>query len=61
MAQIPKKVLYGLQESVMQEVQSRACADATNLEVGREVFEVLQIMCDHLNMEKEEKRRIDKL
>jgi hypothetical protein len=37
MAQIPTKELYRLQESVMQEVQSRAHTDATNLEVGREV------------------------
>jgi hypothetical protein len=37
MAQIPTKALYRLQASVMQEVQSRARTDATNLEVGREV------------------------
>jgi hypothetical protein len=41
----------------MQEVQSRAHADATNLEVGREVTEVLQITCDQLTMEKEEEKR----
>jgi hypothetical protein len=37
MAQIPTKALYGLHASVMQEVQSRAHVDATNLEVGRGV------------------------
>jgi hypothetical protein len=57
MAQIPTKALYGLQASVMQEVQSRAHADATNLEVGREVAEVLQITCDQLNLEKEEEKK----
>jgi len=62
MAQIPTKELYGLQASVMQEVQSRARAYTTNLEFGREVIEVLQITCDPLTMEKEEeKRQEDKL
>jgi hypothetical protein len=37
MAQIPTKALYGIQANVMHEVQSRACVDATNLEVGRGV------------------------
>jgi hypothetical protein len=57
MVQIPTKVLYRLQASVMQEVQSRAMQDATNLEVGREVAEVLQITCDQLNLEKEEEKK----
>jgi hypothetical protein len=48
MAQIPTKALYRLQASVMQEVQSRAHTDATNLEVGRGVTEMLQITCDQL-------------
>ena len=62
MAQKPTKAIYGLQATVMQEVQSRARTDATNLEVGKEVAEVLQITCDQLTMEKEEeKRRVDKL
>jgi hypothetical protein len=34
MEQIPMKALYKLHDNVMQEVQSRAHADATNLEVG---------------------------
>jgi hypothetical protein len=62
MAQIPTKALYGLQASVMQEVQSRAHTDATNLEVHRGVAEMLQITCDQLNLKKEEeKERTDKL
>jgi hypothetical protein len=62
MEQIPTKELYGLQASVMQEVQSRARADATNLEIGREVTEVLQITYDQLTMEKEEENiRAEKL
>jgi hypothetical protein len=62
MAQIPTKALYGIQASVMQEVHSRAHADATNIEVGRGVTEMLQITCDQLTAEKEEeKERIDRL
>jgi hypothetical protein len=62
MAQIPTKALYGLQASVMQEVQSRARANATNLEVGREVAEVLQITRDQLTLEKEKENKCaDKL
>jgi hypothetical protein len=46
----------------MQEVQSRARADATNLEVGRGVIEMLQISCDQLASKKEEeKEHVDKL
>jgi hypothetical protein len=37
MPNIPTKALYVLQASVMQEVQSRAYADATNLDMGRGV------------------------
>jgi hypothetical protein len=62
MAQIPTKALYRLQASIMQEVQSRAHVDATNLEVGRGVAEMLQITCDQLTSEKEEeKEHADKL
>jgi hypothetical protein len=46
MAWIPTKALYGIQDSVMQEVQSRAHEYATNLEVGRGVTNMLQITCD---------------
>jgi hypothetical protein len=35
--------------------------DATNLEVGRGVVEMLQITCDQLNVEEEEKEKADKL
>jgi hypothetical protein len=54
MEHIPTKALYGLHANVMQEVQSRARADATNLEVGRGVAKILQIPCDQLTAEKEE-------
>jgi hypothetical protein len=44
----------------MQEVHSRAHVNATNLEVGREVTEVLQITCDQLTLEtKEENKRAE--
>jgi predicted dinucleotide-binding enzyme len=43
MVQIPIEALYGLQASVMQEVQSRACIDATNPEVDRGVAKMLQV------------------
>jgi hypothetical protein len=46
----------------MQEVKSRARANATNLEVGRGVVEMLQITCNQLNSDKEkEKEHVDKL
>jgi hypothetical protein len=42
----------------MQEVKSIAHVDATNLEVGRGVAEMLQITCDQLTLEKEEKKNV---
>jgi hypothetical protein len=54
MAQIPTKALYRIHASVMQEVKSKAYADATKLEVGRGVVKMIQITCDQLTMEKEE-------
>ena len=35
------KALYGLLDSVMQEVYSTACADVKNLDVGKGVTEML--------------------
>jgi hypothetical protein len=58
MAQIPTKALYGLQASVMQEVQSRAHVDATNLEVGRGVVEMIQITCDQLTRRKRRRKNV---
>jgi hypothetical protein len=46
MEKIPTKSLYGLQASVMQEVQSRARVDATNLAIDHEVKEILQVTCE---------------
>jgi hypothetical protein len=43
---IPMKALYGLQASVMQEVQSIARVDATNLALDYEVKEILQVTCE---------------
>jgi hypothetical protein len=54
MAQIPTKALYGLQASVMQEVQSRARADATNLEVGRGVMRCFKL---HVTNSPQRRRR----
>jgi hypothetical protein len=45
----------------MQEVQARARMDDTNLEVGRGVVKFLQITCNNLTSEKEEKEHTDKL
>ena len=50
MAQIPTKALYRIEANVMQEVKSRAHADATNLEVSIGVTEMLQITCDQLSV-----------
>jgi len=44
LSKISKKVLYQLQVSVMQEVQSRARMDATNIETSKEAREVLEIV-----------------
>jgi hypothetical protein len=41
MAQIPTKALYRLQDSIIQEVQSRSHVDSTNLEVDRGVAKML--------------------
>jgi hypothetical protein len=41
MTQIPTKALYELQNNIMKKVQSIARIDATNLEVGRGVIEIL--------------------
>jgi len=56
MAWIPTKALYGLQASIMHESHSMACTDATNLEVGRGVAEMLHITCDQLTVKKEEEK-----
>ena len=56
MVQIPTKALYRLQDSIMQEVQSRSYTDATNLEVGSGVIELLHITCNQLFSEKEEEK-----
>jgi hypothetical protein len=59
---IPTKELYGLQVSVMQEVQSRSREDVTNLEISREVKDILQVTCEQITLEKEEERQcVDKL
>jgi hypothetical protein len=52
MVHIPMKDLYGLQASIMQEVQFRAYTDATTIEVGKGVADMLQITCDQLTMKK---------
>jgi hypothetical protein len=55
-ANIPMKALYGLQESVMQEVQSRARAYAKKLALNREVKEISQVTFEKIMMEKEEEK-----
>ena len=56
MVQIPTKALYEIQSSIMEELHSRAREDATNIEVGRGVIEILQITCDQLTTKKEEEK-----
>jgi len=56
------KELYGIQVSVMKEVQSRAREDATNLVLDHEVKEILKVTCEKIMLEKEEKKKhIDNL
>jgi hypothetical protein len=57
MERIPTKSLYGLQASVMQEVQSRAREDATNLTIGCEVKEILEVKCEKIMLENEEEKQ----
>jgi hypothetical protein len=57
MEKIPTKELYGLKASVMQEVQDRARLDATNLEIGREVKEIIQVTCEQITLENEEDKK----
>jgi methyl coenzyme M reductase subunit D len=54
---IPTNVLYGLQASVMQEVKSRARADATNLAIDHEMKDILQVTCEKIMLEKEEEKK----
>jgi hypothetical protein len=51
MDKIPTKSLYGLQASVMQELQTRARLDATNLEIDQEVKEIMQVTYEQIMME----------
>jgi hypothetical protein len=51
MDKIPTKSLYGLQASVMQELQTRARLDATNLEIDQEVKEMMQVSYEKIMME----------
>jgi hypothetical protein len=48
---IPTKALYALQVSVMQEAQSRARVNSTNLQIDREVKEILQVTCEKITRE----------
>jgi hypothetical protein len=62
MTQIPTKALYRLHANIMKEVQLRSRTDATDIEVGRGVAEMLQITCNQLNEDKEEdEEHIDRL
>jgi hypothetical protein len=54
---IPTKALYRLQVSVTQEVQSWARDDATELEVTKDVKEMLQLTIEQVNMEKQEEKQ----
>jgi hypothetical protein len=56
LANIPMKALYGLQACVMQEVQSRAREDSTNLVLDCEVKEILQVKCEKITLENEKEK-----
>jgi hypothetical protein len=49
---VPMKVLYKLQVSVAQEIQSRARADATNLQLVKKVSETLKITINQVQVER---------
>jgi hypothetical protein len=50
---IPTKVLYKLQVSVTQEIQSRARADATYLQLVKKKSETLKITLNQVQVDKE--------
>jgi len=53
---IPTKALYKLQMSIVQEVQSRARTNATDLEITKEDKEVLEIVLTEVRSKKEEEK-----
>jgi hypothetical protein len=54
---IPTKVLYKLQISVAQEIQSRAHADATSLQLAKEVNNTLEITLNQVKFERDETKK----
>jgi len=51
---VPTKVLYKLQISVAHEIQSRARANATSLQLANEVKKTLEMTLNHVLFEREE-------
>jgi hypothetical protein len=56
LSRIPTKELYKLQFSVVN-VQSRAKIDATNLEIDKEVKEILEISLNQVHLDKDEDKQ----
>jgi hypothetical protein len=51
---VPMKALYKLQVSVAQEIQLRARADATNLQLAKKVSDTLKITINQVQVERDE-------
>jgi len=62
LSKIPNKALYKLHSSVTNEVQSRATTDETDLNIYKEVKEILEISLNQVHIERDkEKQHADKL
>jgi hypothetical protein len=54
---VPTKALYKLQISVTQEIQSRARADATSLQLANEVSKTLEMTLNQVQFERDETKK----
>jgi hypothetical protein len=56
---IPTKVMYKLQVIIVQEIQSRACANATSLHLAKETNNTLEMTLNQVNFERDETKKHD--
>jgi len=56
LSKIPTKELYKLHISVTHKDQTRAGKDATNLEITREVKEILEIALNQVHLERDREK-----
>jgi hypothetical protein len=56
---IPTKAMYKLQVIVAQEIQSRACANATSLHLAKETNNTLEMTLNQVKFERDETKKHD--